>query len=60
MIIMSHLSDAQMCVGIENLKQANININFAKFLILKYADMETEINADEEWEEFMTKHSNLV
>ena len=60
LVIMSHLSDAQE--GIDGLmdtssvRLCNKDINFAKFLILKYYDnLDVEIDADEEFKEFELK-----
>jgi hypothetical protein len=49
MVVMSHLSDAQelLAIGIHT-EQANLHINFAKYIILKTkSDLNQEINADE-------------
>jgi hypothetical protein len=59
-VIMSHLSDAQELTGLikPTVKHdvlsnvINRHINFAKFLLLKYRDTNTYINADKEYAEF--------
>ena len=58
MVIMSHLSDAQELISFENAHSldANESINFAKFLILKYTNTDTEIDPDLEYKEFTEKH----
>jgi hypothetical protein len=56
MVIMSHLSDAQTLNGlIGGTADLHRHINFAKYLLLKYEDTNTEINADAEWELFPLK-----
>ena len=52
MVVMSHLSDAQEIVTY-NPQQANVHINFAKYLIstLK-GDLMQDIDADELWSDF--------
>lgn len=52
-VIMSNLSDAQENLFLSN-KDRYINnpINFAKFLILKYSNTNTEVNPDAEFSEF--------
>lgn len=60
-IIMSHLSDAQVLVGTTDRKlqttQYN-HINFAKFLLMKYRDQSTEIDPDVEWALYCEKYPN--
>jgi hypothetical protein len=57
MVIMSHLSDAQELNGVSGkTARVHIHINFAKFLILKYADTDVEIDPDAEYAEFCTKY----
>ena len=66
-IIISHLSDSQELAGLINLDvshevlsgRINHNINFAKYLLMKYPDTNVEVNADLEYEEFQKKHPNL-
>lgn len=55
MVIMSHLSDAQHLMESDTV-EANLRINFAKFLILKFPNTDVEINPESEWEQFTTKH----
>jgi hypothetical protein len=54
-VIMSHLSDAQEPIEKE---LANHHINFAKFLVMKYKDTSVEINPDEDYVEYLRKHSS--
>ena len=48
MVIMSHLSDIQEISDQETRQK----INFAKFLLLKYKNTDTEIDPNKEWSEF--------
>lgn len=52
-VIMSHLSDAQECGIFQPSSKAENHINFAKFLLLKYKDTSTEIDADAEYELYL-------
>lgn len=52
MIMMSHLSDIQ---EITDRKEIDQRCNFVKFLLMKYSDTSVNINADEEFAEFLTK-----
>jgi hypothetical protein len=52
MVIMSHLSDAQECSVFQSSSKAAHHINFAKYLILKYSNTDTVIDADAEYEAF--------
>jgi hypothetical protein len=54
MVVMSHLSDAQECIGIcMSQENAHKNINFAKFVILETdGDLNMMIDADSLWEKF--------
>lgn len=45
--IMSHLSDAQELMMIGGIAQANEHINFAKRLVLKYANTDEEVSTEE-------------
>lgn len=52
MAIMSHLSDAQECMNLNTgnypgISRADLHINFAKKLILKYPDTDVEVTDDE-------------
>lgn len=47
MAIMSHLSDAQELMMIGGIAQANEHINFAKRLLLKYANTDEEVSTEE-------------
>lgn len=51
-IMMSHLSDIQEGFGSMDSNEFNNRVNFVKWLMNKYDDLNTEINADIEWEEF--------
>lgn len=53
LIVMSHLSDAQE----SNIKaNANLNVNFAKFIILQCkGDLNQLIDADEMWERYLNR-----
>ena len=57
LIVMSHLSDAQECLGAGmSQENANRNINFAKFIILECkGDLNQLIDADLIWEKFINK-----
>jgi|ERR1035437_1088464 C-terminal processing protease CtpA/Prc len=57
-VIMSHLSDAQESLSRDS-SGASEHINFAKFLLLKYKDTNTIIDADAEWEEYSNRKSKL-
>lgn len=51
-VVMSHLSDAEMCTEIESHK----HINFAKFIILKTGgDLTKEIDPEKMYEDFCKK-----
>jgi hypothetical protein len=54
-IIMSHLSDAQHLTE-SNTKEANLRINFAKYLLLKFPNTDLEIDPEAEWEQFENTH----
>jgi hypothetical protein len=54
MVIMSHLSDVQG--GFLLKEEANIRINFVKYLLMKYPDTNKEIDPDGEFDQFNTKH----
>ena len=56
MIIMSHLSDAQALNGSIKIGRIHIHLNFVKYLVLKYPNTDVEIDADEEYNEFLEKH----
>jgi hypothetical protein len=58
MIMMSHLSDAQECS--HDIKLQNTHINFVKFLILKHDNINVNVNADDEFKDFSTKHPNMI
>lgn len=72
MIIFSHLSDVQeLQTNIHRRldavfsnegninQQINRRINFVKFLLNKYPDTNTEVDADAEYNLFTEKHPNL-
>jgi hypothetical protein len=57
LIIMSHLSDLQANpTGELN----NTKINFIKYLLLNYKDINIVIDADTVFNEFIKKHPHLV
>lgn len=61
MVIMSHLSDIQEDITLDNSAQVfyiTTKINFIKFLLLKYPKTDKEINPDMEWEMFASQHLN--
>lgn len=60
MVVMSHLSDAQVLIGHQsNTVWANDHINFAKFVIMKCkGDLTQEIDADKLWLEFSNSKFN--
>ena len=52
-IIMSHLSDAQEEISMGYAKNGTIhNINFVKYLLLTHVDLNTEIDAEYEYQEY--------
>jgi hypothetical protein len=55
MVIMSHLSDAQECIGIGmSQEKANSHINFAKYLLFHFGeDLSIEINANAWYNTFL-------
>lgn len=59
-VIMSHLSDAQLCSGV-GMSQEGVrrNINFVKFLIQRYPNTLDTIDPDKEYEDFKKKHPTL-
>lgn len=46
-VILSHLSDAQMSMSLGDLAQANRHINFAKILASKSIDRDLEMTKEE-------------
>jgi hypothetical protein len=61
MIILSHLSDVQeMIQGNGNPDYTNLRVNFVKYLVINYKDTNTEIDPVIVFDEFKTKHPNLV
>jgi hypothetical protein len=61
MIILSHLSDVQeMIQGNGNPDYTNLRVNFVKYLVMNYKDTNTEIDPVIVFDEFKTKHPNLV
>lgn len=68
--IMSHLSDAQECMNLNTgnypgISRADLHINFAKKLILKYPDTSIEVSENELnelWKETMeeVKENSLI
>lgn len=63
MIITSHLSDAQHEVNIPTthdlIQRANNRMNFVKWLVHKYPDMNTEISPKKAYGEFLDKFPKL-
>lgn len=65
LIMMSHLSDAQdgiyLGATIHSLSEFSCKhkINFVKFLLLKYPNTDTEVDARVEYEAFKKKHPTL-
>lgn len=56
MVMMSHLSDVQDTYGMMDANEARSKINFVKYLMMKYPNTDTEINADDEWALFLKKY----
>jgi hypothetical protein len=57
-VIMSHLSDVQEelgSVGQAIVNMCNNRINFAKYIIIKYPDTNTEIDPDAEYEIYQNR-----
>jgi len=52
MVIMSHLSDVQESMVFADKDMDNTRINFIKWLILKYKNVDTLINPDKEFQQF--------
>ena len=53
-VVMSHLSDAQELMNDSGNREANMHIDFTKFIIIKCNnDLSQEIDGDEMWKEFM-------
>ena len=50
LVIFSHLSDIQ--TGFLSQLEINNKVNFIKFIINWYPDIKSEINADDEWNDF--------
>ena len=59
-VVMSHLSDAQECIGVGMSQEtANCHINFAKYLIFHLgADLRVEIDADAWYTKFCESVNN--
>lgn len=59
-IIMSHLSDSQEEMGIKNCEsRVNHRLNFVKYLVLSFEDVNKKVDADAVYKEFKKKHPNL-
>jgi len=56
-VMMSHLSDVQEGGNMPIAWKSN-RIDFVKFLMLKYKDTDTEIDADAEYKLFIEKYPN--
>lgn len=52
LVIMSHLSDVQ---EMSSNTQVRDKINFVKFLLMKYPNVSTAIDADEEYQKFKNR-----
>ena len=52
LVIMSHLSDIQ---EMSSNTQVRDKINFVKFLLMKYSNVSTAIDADEEYQKFKNR-----
>ena len=50
---MSHLSDAQVELSLGLKLSVDSHINFVKYIVVRYNDLNTEIDADELWSEFI-------
>ena len=46
-VIMSHLSDAQELISMNHISEANIHINFAKRLLIKYFNKDINVSEEE-------------
>lgn len=46
-VIMSHLSDAQELISMNHISEANIHINFAKRLLIKYFNQDINVSEEE-------------
>lgn len=61
-LIMSHLSDVQeeICFSDPVMQQkANHRLNFVKYLVSTYKDMNTEVNPDQAHKDFKAKYPKL-
>jgi len=52
-VVMSHLSDAQELMNNAGNREANIHINFAKYICFHVVDLSTEIDPDAMYESFL-------
>ena len=59
MTIMSHLSDAQEAHNLL-LTDCNAHINFVKYLVLRYKDLNQEHDPERDWREFCERHPTLA
>lgn len=61
MVMMSHLSDVHEEIGGNFISTSTIKmkVEFVKWLILHFKDMETEIDADAEFRKFMNVRHDL-
>jgi hypothetical protein len=58
-VVMSHLSDAQELMNNAGNREANIHINFAKYLIFHLgSDLRVEIDPDDWYERFLKSRTN--
>lgn len=58
MVIMSHLSDVQDAP--QNTGRNHIRINFVKYLILKFKDTDTLIDANEQYQLFLKQNAERL
>jgi len=57
LVVMSHLSDVQEMASTGDTQEIRQRINFVKYLIQKYNDLNTDIMPDDEWEQFLERFS---
>ena len=55
-VVQSHLSDAILEIRL-NPSTAKVRMKFVKWLLLRYSSLNTEINAEEEYELFKQEQS---
>jgi hypothetical protein len=57
LVVISHLSDVQEMASTGDTQEIRQRINFVKYLIQKYNDLNTDIMPDDEWEQFLERFS---